>query len=165
MHPLLKITLQLFVAFVVIFFLIQPYNWFCQLSGSCKPFYFSYYLPKREGKVQLRLFFETLSYRENIEFFSDQTELTTVANRKNLVTYTLRNNSKKFIVIRPKMTIEPAVVEKYIKSYQCLCFQKYKLKPGQEVTVQMEFEIDKKIDTDQFEERVREEKIKIRFKI
>ena len=176
MHPLLKIGLQLSVAFVIIFFLVQPYNWFCQLSNQCKPFYFSYYMPKREGKSELRLVFEILNYRENVNFFADKTELTTVPNRKNIINFTIKNLGKRFVIIRPKMTIEPAEIEKYIKSYQCLCSHTYKLKPGQEITVPMEFEISKEIERKKFdgdrqtridssEKRILESKIKIRFRI
>jgi cytochrome c oxidase assembly protein Cox11 len=165
MNPKLRITLQIIAAFFVILFLIQPYNWFCQLSQSCKPFYLSYYLPKREGTKNINIDFSAENYRRDVTFTPDKPSLTTVSGRKNVVIYTIRNSSKKFIKVRPKMIIEPKEVEDFIIRHECLCFKQYTIKAGGSLELRLEFELDKKIETHEFENRIREKGFEIRFKI
>jgi cytochrome c oxidase assembly protein Cox11 len=63
------------------------------------------------------------------------------------------------------MIIEPEEISKYITRHQCLCFQQHKLKAGESVTMQMEFEIGKGIETHEFKDKSYRNEIKIRFKI
>jgi cytochrome c oxidase assembly protein Cox11 len=165
MPPKLRILLRIAVAFVVIFFAIQPYNWFCQLSQNCKPFYLSYYIPKKEGTKQIKIDLETTNYKRDVKFFVDKPEIITVANKKIVATYTITNNSKKLLRVRPKMEVIPKEATDYIKTYQCICLKRYKLKPKQTITIQMEFEIDKDIESADFIDQILENSLKIRFRL
>ncbi len=167
MPPLLRIGIRIALAIIIICFIIQPYNWFCHLSQSCRPFYFSYYLPKKEGKKEFDMEFLTTSYREDIKFFAQEAAIKTPTNRKHVVTFHIQNLSKKFISIRPKLIITPKEVEKYLVRYQCPCLQQLKLKGLEEKTLTLEFEIDKKFEDEdyQFFKRTIEHPVKIQLKI
>lgn len=166
MPSLLRITLRLIIIFAIITFAIQPFNWFCQITQKCSPFYISYYMPKRAGKMPLDIRFEITNYREDIIFFPAQKSLITVANKKHLITYHLKNSSQKTVTFRPQFSIEPEYAQKYLKRYQCLCFQQYRLKGGEEIDLTMEFEVDRDIENDKsFLRKKGEEPIVIRFKL
>lgn len=143
-----QIIIRLAIFCVVIFFLVQPFNWYCQITQSCRPFFFSYYMPKTKGIMPINIKFEVTNFQKNLDFRSDISELTTVTNQKNLVTYYAKNNSKKLIRFRPKLIVEPEFAEKYLKRYECLCFREYRLKPGEEIEMRMEFEIERRMESD-----------------
>jgi cytochrome c oxidase assembly protein Cox11 len=167
MSPLLRVFIRLAIVFAVIFFALQPFNWFCQITQKCRPFYFSYYLPKQEGRLPIRVNLEITNYRQNLELAAINPELTTFSNRINKVTYRAKNTSKKLIRFRTKLHIEPETIAKYVKRYQCLCMQEYRLKPGEEIDLPMEFLIDAKIENDDFldEDKALDATIKIRYEV
>lgn len=167
MPPLLRFALRAIAAIAIITFLIQPYNWYCQLTQSCSSFHLSYYMPKKEGKKEFEVEFEVSNYMEDVQFFPEEKSIMIKTNRKHTVSYQLKNLSKKSVVVRPRLIIEPQEVEKYFVRYQCLCAHQYKLKALEEITLKMEFEIDKDFETDddQVFERIIEQPIKIRYKI
>lgn len=142
MHPVLKIILRLAIIFAVIFTVIQPYNWFCQIERSCEPFYFSYYYPKREGIKPITIRFVIQNYREDLDFTVDQQTLETVSGRKNTVTYHAKNLSNRVIRFRPKLQVRTESFAKYLTRYECPCFHEYKLKKGEEIELKMKFMVD-----------------------
>ena len=152
MNPFLKFILRLSALFLLIFVIVQPYNWFCKLTENCKIIEFSNYIPRSEGTNNVTFNFQTLNRDKNIKFFANQNELRTVANRRNIVKFTIKNNGKRFIEFSPRMIIEPQSAAKYIKRSQCLCFKKYKLKSGESKILEMEFMVSKKIDKEQLKE-------------
>ncbi len=167
MSPILRLAIRLLVIIVVVGFVIQPYNWYCLLTQSCRPFFLSYYMPKSEGKKDFEVEFSTSTYKENLQFFAEEAVIITPTNRKHVATFHIKNLSKKMMVLRPKLIVEPKEVEKYIVRYQCPCLQQYKLKGLEEKTMVMEFEIDKKFETDDYQlfKQIIEHPVKIQLKI
>jgi len=165
MHPLLRLTLRLAMVFVICFVAIQPFNWFCKLTNKCEPFYFSYHFLKPEGSREIQVNFGAMNYREDLEFTVDESSLTTVSNRMNIVTYRARNLSKRMIRFRPIMHIDPESSQRFIISYECPCSHEFKLKQGEEIELKMKFRIDDKI-YNALDERDRDQiKIKIIYRI
>lgn len=164
MPNLFRLTIRLVIIFIVITVAAQPYNWYCQLTQNCQPFYWSYYIPKTEGTQPINVEMEITSYREDLEFRVENPSLTTVSNRKNIAIYHMKNLSDHPISVRPKLQIEPANLEKYITRYECLCFHEYKLKKGEEITLKMRFEIKEEIYRDStFNEAG--SRVKIRYRV
>ena len=162
MNPLLLIAIRFAAILTIAFFAIQPFNWFCQISQKCQPFFLSYYFPKEIGK-QIKLSVNALDYSEKVEFTVLKPEGESYTNWKTLAIYHVKNISKKTINFRPALIVEPKYVEKYLIRYQCLCLHKYRLKAGEEIDMKMEFMIDKKIEND--ERFNKDELINIGYKI
>ena len=141
MHPLLRISFRLAVIFAIGIFLIQPFNWYCQITQSCRPFSFAYYMPKREGTVPVNVVLETQNYREGLEFTSIEHSLTTVAHRKNTATYRAKNLTKRPLRFRLNFYTNSEFFEKNITRFQCPCFHEYKLKGGEVLELKAEFEV------------------------
>lgn len=174
MSPLVKILLRLAIIVAAIFFITQPYNWFCQITGKCQPFFFSYYIPKKLGRT-IYLAVNAITYKENL-FFSaskpvkigsnaegENEENKFSTNQKIEVIYTLKNNSKKLMQLQPRLLVQPEYAEKYLIRYECPCSRKYKLKAGEEIEMKMRFEIDSNIEKD--EKFKQKELITINYKI
>lgn len=167
MHPLLKIFLKIFIVCVAIFFLTKPLNWYCQLTQDCKPFYLSYYFPKKEGKRNLYATVTAKSKFRDVDFIADKYEIESVTNRKNIVKFTLKNNSKKIHYVFPKINITPPEVSNYIVKYECPCLQTYRLKPKETLIVNFEFEFSEELEgpAKDDERALNKEKIYINFNI
>ena len=142
MNPLLKIILRLAIVFAVIFAVIQPYNWLCQIGRSCEPFHFSYYYPKKEGIKPITLRFVVQNYRKDLDFAVDQEILETVSGRKNNVIFRAKNLSNRVIHFRPKLQVRTEAFAKYLTRYECPCSNSYKLKKGEEIELKMRFMVD-----------------------
>ena len=146
MPPLLRLSIRIAIVFVVIFFAAQPYNWFCQITQSCKPFYFSQLIPKKKGYVPIKITMEVTNYRKDIELKVLQSEVKTVSNQTNRVDYRVKNLTNRVQYLRPILHIEPEHFKKYIKFYNCICNNRYKIKPRQTLNLQMEFLLNEDID-------------------
>jgi cytochrome c oxidase assembly protein Cox11 len=142
MHPTIKISLRIGIIFALIFFASKPYNFFCNLTNKCQPFYFSYLIPKKEGKTPVTLNFEITNYRQGLDFRVLSDSFQTVSNRKNIVNYSAKNTSNRTIKFNTELVVEPEYLEEYITRYQCLCSQQYSLKPNEEIKLRMIFLID-----------------------
>lgn len=162
MNPALLLTIRLLAVLLIAFFAIQPFNWFCQISQKCQPFFLSYYFPKEIGK-RIRLSVNALDYSDKVEFTVIKPDEETYTNNKESAIYHVKNISKKTINFRPTLIVEPKYVAKYLIRYQCLCLHKYRLKAGEEIEMKMEFMIDKKIEND--ERFNKDELINIGYKI
>jgi len=149
MPPLLRLTIRIAIVFVVIFFATQPYNWFCQLTQSCKPFYFAQLIPKRKGYKPVTIKMEITEYLKNIELTVLQSEVKTVYNQVNKVDYRVKNLTNRVQYLRPILHIEPEDFKKYIEFYNCICNNRYKIKPGQTLNLQMEFLLKEGIEEDE----------------
>jgi len=146
MPPLLRLSIRIAIVFVVIFFAAQPYNWFCQITQSCKPFYFSQLIPKRKGNMPITIKMEVTNYREDIELTVLQSEVKTVTNQVNKVDYRVKNLTNRVQYLRPILHIEPEDFKKNIEFYNCICNNRYKIKPSQTLNLQMEFLLNENID-------------------
>ena len=146
MPPLLRLSIRIAIVFVVIFFATQPYNWFCQITQSCKPFYFSQLIPKKKGNVPVTITMEVTDYRKDIELTVLQSEVKTVNNQVNKVDYRVKNLTNRVQYLRPILHIEPEDFKKYIEFYNCICNNRYKIKPRQTLNLQMEFLLNEDID-------------------
>jgi len=162
MNPKAKLFLRVLLFLALLFFASKPYNFFCNLTNKCQPFYLAYLLPKKEGKTPIVINFEVTNYRENLEFEVLAPVLKTVANRRNVATYRAKNTSKKTIKFTPQLIFEPEDISDYITRYQCLCEHSYSIKPGEEIKLRMIFSIDEGFD-DELETYDRT--LKIRYKI
>lgn len=161
MPHLIRNLVRLIIVLVALFVCIQPYNWFCQITQSCRPFYPSYYFPKSEGD-DLKLVFEVTNYNRDLVVLLDQSTLDTKTNRKNLVTYRVENKSKKPIKFRPTLIVEPKEAEEYLIRYQCPCSHTFKVKGKDVVEFQLEFAVDD--DIVRRDDTISEKPIKIRYK-
>lgn len=163
MHPTLRIAVRITLFFLIIFVAVQPFNLFCKITSKCQPFYFSYYLPKLEGKTPINVALEVTNYRKDLDFSASEPAIATVGGRKNIATYFVKNLSDREIRFRPALQIEPENLDKYVIRYECLCSNEYKLKKNEFLELKMRFEISKKIEKEQgfLEDGV----IKIRYKI
>lgn len=149
MHPLIRILFRGALLFLLLFALIQPFNWFCNISQKCQPFYFSYYFPKTQGTEPIDVSFEITNYRDDLEFSALEPNLTTVTNKKNIVTFYAKNLSNRLIKFRPNLQIDPANFDEYVIRYECLCMREYKLKKGESLELKMRFEIDAAIENEE----------------
>jgi cytochrome c oxidase assembly protein Cox11 len=172
MSPIFRIFLRIAVVLFVLFFAIQPYNWFCALTSSCESFHLSSLIPKKEGTMPLEVFLEIRSYNQNLVFEPLEPSVTTVTNKKTTVTYRVKNTSKRVIRFRPNLIVEPKSFEKYLVRYECLCSHLYKLKGGEERELTMRFEISDDIDekiikrlTNAKRANLPEEKLVIRYEV
>ncbi len=165
MHPKLRLFLRLAVICAVIFFAIQPFNWFCNISKKCQPIDISFSLPFNEGKEKINVAMEISNYRQDLEFTALKPQILTVTGRKNTVNYRAKNISTHKIKFRPTLTIEPENFDEYIKRYGCLCAQEYSLDPGEEITLKMSFALDKKLTADEFYRSKENMVIKIRYSV
>jgi cytochrome c oxidase assembly protein Cox11 len=147
MHPLIRFLLRCSLIVVAVLVVSRPYNWYCNLNQSCKPFYFSYYIPKQEGTKSIEVSMEVSNYREDLDFSVMDQMIMTVANRKNVAVYHAKNISDHVIRFQPDLYFSPPMFEKFVKRYQCLCFHQYKLNPGESIDLKMEFEIDPAIES------------------
>lgn len=165
MHPLIKFSLRLFLAVIIILFLIKPINWFCTLTGKCQPINLFYYLPKEEGSEELNFIINAKSNFDNVDFYAENSFVRTVAGKKQLVKFIIHNRSRNTIYMLPKMQIQPKEVAKYLNRYQCPCMQRQKLKPNERKILEMEFDVDIDIEKSNFLESLSGEEIKISFEI
>jgi cytochrome c oxidase assembly protein Cox11 len=148
MHPLLRRLIQIAIIFTVVFFAVQPFNWFCQITQKCQPFYFSYLIPRQQGDL-VKIKLQITNYHQGLDFKAVKADFTTRTNKINTVTYNAKNNSRLPIRFRPALYIEPKNFEKYVITYQCLCANEYKLKPNEEIKLQMRFFIARKIEDEE----------------
>ena len=166
MNPKLKFILRIAAVIFAILFLIQPYNWFCQLTSKCNTFHLSYYIPKKEGTREFVVGFEAENYDREVNFFAEPRKVRTVSGRKHTVIYKIQNNSRKYRKIRPKMSIHPKKYEKYFIRHECLCFKSYTIVAGGSLDLKLEFEIDNDIEADkELEQRIEEHDFTVRFSI
>jgi cytochrome c oxidase assembly protein Cox11 len=139
MRPFYKILLRIFIIFAIAFFAIQPYNWYCGITQSCDSFSLYDLAPFQEGTIPVEVFFEIKSYSSKLAFEPLEPSITTVSNKKNIVTYRVKNLSKDTIRFRPKLVVTPKYFEDGIVTYECLCSHLYKLKPKEVRELQMKF--------------------------
>lgn len=166
MPPLLRLAIRVLLIVAIVGFAVQPYNWYCQLSQSCKSFKLSYYIPKSEGKKEFKVEVETENYYENVKLsMSENNHIKTPTNRKHVVTFRIKNLAKKRIILRPKLIIEPAEIAQYVNVYECPCRQQVKLISQQEVELRLEFDFEGKFEKLENFGRIIEEPIKLRIKI
>jgi len=126
---------------LVVMLIIQPYNFFCNLTSKCRAFYFSDYVPRMEGKVEFEFYPEAKNYVEDLVIIADKESVKTVVNRRTTITYNVRNESGKTIRFRPTFYALPEEMESYIRRFECSCSKTYKLKKGESTTLTIEFEL------------------------
>lgn len=159
---ILKILLKPALALLFVYFLIQPYNWYCMSFGDCKTISLERYLLRTPGKsVDLKL--EITNYRRDVTFTTSESIVKVRSNEINIITYKLKNLSREKIKVRPEMFFEPEGAKNFFKIFKCLCSRTISIKPQEEVEVNFEFFVDEGIYA---EEIIGEnDQIKIRFKI
>jgi cytochrome c oxidase assembly protein Cox11 len=145
MHPLFALIVRAAIIFTILFLIIQPYNWYCHISQKCQGFRATSLLPKLEGKDPIDVFFEVTNNDDDIIFESNYSVIQTVFNRVNTVSFTAENLSNRIIFFKPRLVISPQEYEKHINLIECLCFNEYKVKPGEKITMEMKFSIDTSI--------------------
>jgi cytochrome c oxidase assembly protein Cox11 len=154
MNQFLSLAIRLAVIFAVIFFLVQPYNWFCQITQKCSPFFFSYLIPSFEGKNPIEIELIAKNYNREIEFTALQPHITTVSNRIVTATYKIKNVSGRFVRFRIKLIPEgPVAANEYTTIYQCLCNKEYKLVKGEEKILEMKLKLNSDLDKALFENK------------
>lgn len=145
MHTLFRLSIRLALVALLLYICIKPYNWFCNFTDKCLPFYISDLSQKREVGDPFDVFFEVKNYNDELSFDSDSPVMQTVFNRKSTMFFYAKNNTLQTISFRPELVIEPVALRKYIRTYECPCSRKYTLKPGESVKVNFEFSVDSKV--------------------
>lgn len=148
MFSLIRVLFRVGIFVVVLLLLTQPFNWFCNMTNKCQPFYLSYYFPKAKGTQSVNINFEVSNYRNDFDLAPDLPTITTVAGEKNDVIYFAKNLSDENVKFSPRLIIEPAFLEKYVTRYNCLCNNDYNLKPREQLILHMRFAIDNDIEDD-----------------
>ena len=138
MNPF-KLFTRVAITCAIILFAIQPYNWFCKISSKCESLEISRLLPTFEGDEPVNVVFEITNYREGLKLVPEIDMITTVKGRINEVTYHVKNTSNKLIKFRTVFEANPKKIIPHIKRHQCLCYQRYKLKKGEELTLKASF--------------------------
>jgi cytochrome c oxidase assembly protein Cox11 len=141
MHPNFRLFVYFLGFILAAVIAVKPYNLFCGLTNKCEPFFFAYILPRSYGVSPIRVNFEITNFRENLVFETSTVDLETGTNRINKVKFHVKNDSPNIIEFQPKLFIEPEYISKFIERFQCLCTRKYKLRPNEEMDLQMVFAV------------------------
>ena len=170
MHPFLKFIIRFTLILLIAVIAIKPYNNYCISTNKCQAINLAKFTPSftaSEGHYKIKINFVNINYRPDIEFSSSQQNLFTVTERKNIINYSFKNISKQEnpIKFRVKYSVEPPEFAKYIKRSECLCFDSYKLKRGQERKTEMIFKIDKDFDRSTVRYHKNKREIKIKYEI
>ncbi len=139
MSPKAKFFTRLFAFLALSFIALQAYNRFCLFGNKCQPIYFSKYLSRTEGNQELELDFKVQNYRADLDFYTLKSDLITVANRLNTITFVAKNTTNKPIKFRPKLVVDPEEFADHIERLSCLCSQTYHLEPKEQIKLTMEF--------------------------
>lgn len=148
MYSFLRLAIRGAIIFVLLFAVVQVFNRFCNFDHSCRPFYFSRYLPRIESDWDAKMSFAVFNSRQNLDFEVSNPSLEVSGNQINSVYFKAKNSSERNIGFKPIFETTPKFYAKYIKRLQCPCSEKFLLKPGEEVNMEMEFYIDRAIEND-----------------
>lgn len=148
MRPITRFFLYSILIFCVLLPLtLKPYNLFCQSSGKCQKIYLSDLLPSFEGTTKINVNIEAVSFRKDLTFMvAGYDTITTVSGRRNVVNYKVQNLSNRDMSFRPKFAVTPQDVAGLVKRKDCLCFEEYRIKKGEELNLQSSFELSSEAD-------------------
>ena len=104
MRPVTRFIVYTFLLFLLFLVSLRPYNWICQTTNACHKFYLSDLIPRFEGEDIININFEIINTRDDVDFIIDGYDtISTVSERKNTVSYRVKNLSDKIIYFRPKL--------------------------------------------------------------
>jgi len=135
-----RLVFRVFLVLVLLFFAVKPYNYYCNDSGKCRPFYFSYLFSRSSGDA-INLKFEATNYIENLDIDIAESELVTFTNVINELDFTITNNGRKTVEFVIDMTSTPQNFIDEVVKLQCPCSQKYRLRKGEEKKIRVIFKI------------------------
>ena len=141
MHPNFKLFVYFLGFILAAAIAVKPYNLFCGLTNKCEPFFFAYILPRTIRTEPIQVKFEITNFHEGLFFEADKESMETVLNKINKIKFHVRNNSSNIIEFRPELFVEPEYAAKFVERLQCLCSYKYKLRPNEEMDLQMVFSV------------------------
>lgn len=148
MSPLTRFFVRCVVFCVLIFIGAQAFNRFCFSSQKCSPIYFSRYIPRVEGTKEFDIKIAAISNRADFDFYTLDSQISTVVNRVNTVTFVAKNTSNKKIKFRLKLQVNPREFSAYIGKINCLCSEEYWLDVGEKINLKMEFFVKAGIEKD-----------------
>lgn len=158
-----KIIFLSIAIFFAIFLFSKPYNQMCRAINWCHPVSLSYLLPSFKGEKSLKINFATDSEVENVDFrLTSDPDINLKSGAKHSVIFTIINNSDKDLTLRPVRFFENGKLAQYIKFYECLCFQSYKVKAGSSLDLAMRIKLKMDIDKAQVQSG---EKITIGYRL
>ncbi len=142
-----KILFLLIAVFFTIFLLSKPYNQMCRAVNWCHPVSFSYLLPCFKGDKSLQVNFKAQSSIKDIKFMiigDDSVSLR--SGEKYSATFRIVNDSSQDVTLRPVRFFENGKFGQFIKFYECLCMQSYKVDAGDFVDLVMRLKIKSNFD-------------------
>ncbi len=144
---IVKTIFFVIAALFAAFLLLKPYNQLCRGVNWCHPISFSYLLPSFKGEKSLKINFAADSEVENVDFqLTSDPDIDLKSGAKHSVIFTIINNSDQDLTLRPMRFFENGKLAQYIKFYECLCFQSYKVKAGSSLDLAMRIKLKMDID-------------------
>lgn len=162
-----KNTLYVLIGILLlIIILVQPYNLFCKISGNCHPITFSSISFHQSGNQKLTINFSAITDDDlkNIVQFFPQEKSVKVRNGKNITNfYIAKNLTKKPVIIRAELILEPHTANQYLERIECLCFKLQPLNSEEEKPMPVSFRINPAIEKDDRFANLKE--VKVSYKI
>lgn len=149
-RPVMRPIIKFGTIFALIFFCLQPFNWYCQSSNSCFGFYFQdiweklpNFGPKANGVILL----DTVNLRDDtFEIYAEEPFVSRVFSTDTQDLYfTVRNIGKNVASFRGQLLIEPKNLAEKIDIRKCDCDYSIKLKPGEERILNVKIKIDREV--------------------
>jgi cytochrome c oxidase assembly protein subunit 11 len=148
----IKNTIYAIIAILLlIMILIQPYNLYCKITGSCFPVTFSSIGFNRAGDKYLNINFAAQINDEAkniVEFYPKEKAIKIRSGKTIHNFYLAKNLSNKPVIIKTKMKLEPFWVNQYLERIECLCFKNQPLNAKEEKSLPVSFRIKPEIEED-----------------
>lgn len=150
MNLALRFLIKILLIFLVIYFASKPYDIYCYKTSKCEPIYILSYLSEQFSKINLfgenryfetNIYYQNNSLNSNVVFEADENNIVAFPHYKKTVEFYFTNRTNNYVVIKPKISYEPDIINKYIITYNCICNNKYGIKPNETITLKLTFKI------------------------
>ncbi len=150
MSLILRFLIKILLIFLVIYFASKPYDMYCYKTSKCEPIYILSYLSEQFSKINLfgenryfetNIYYQNNSLNSNVVFETNENNIQAFPYYKKTVEFYFTNRTSNYISIKPKISYEPNIINKYIVTYNCICDSKYKIKPNETITLKLTFKI------------------------
>jgi len=150
MNLVLRFLIKILLVFLVIYFASKPYDMYCYKTSKCEPIYILSYLSEQFSKINLfgenryfetNIYYQNNSLNSNIVFEANENNIRAFPSYKKTVEFYFTNRTNNHVFIRPKISYEPSMINKYIITYNCICNNKYAIKPNETITLKLIFKI------------------------
>ena len=136
---------------VLLFFLAQPFNYFCRISGLCSPIYLKQIISSEKGDRIINIEFSAKiadDLKNHLQFYPNKSFININSGENFQTEYFAKNISKNDFILTNQFHIEPKWVDGYLERFACICFETKFLKIGEEINLSASFRIDFDIEND-----------------